>query len=109
VVPAGKTAASPGPTAAKSSQKSTLSRKSRKVPPPPPLSSVRHKRAVKKANPGEVADTRGTELDQHGRVDNAGKHVGFYPSIRGRESIKSQASANRVGHKAAAPKKHADQ
>jgi hypothetical protein len=97
VTPADKTAASPGPTAAKSSRKSTLSRKTRKVPPPPPVNSVRPKRAVKKTQ--TTPDNTATELDQHGRIDNAGKHVGFYPSVRGASSSKSQGSATREGRK----------
>jgi hypothetical protein len=104
VTSADKTPASPSPAAVKSSQKSALARKSRKTPPPPPLTSIRHKRAVKKTNPGMTGDRHATELDPHGRLDNAGKNVGFYPSVRGTPSNKSQSSANRTGRKFGKPK-----
>ena len=97
---AAKTQVSPNPTTAKSTRKSTLSRKSRKSLPPPPITSVRHLRSLK--HKSETAPP--TELDPAGRIDNAGKRVGFYPSVRGAPSNKAQTSANRKGQRIA-PKK----
>jgi hypothetical protein len=72
------------------------------VPPPPPISSIRH-RSPKNKSLSATPPAQSTELDSAGRVDNAGKQVGFYPSTRGNPS-KSQASAVRKGQRLAAKK-----
>jgi hypothetical protein len=102
-------AASPSTTTADASatappsRKSTLARRSRKIPPSPPLTSIRHARTTKKGNPGSTANIA-TDLDSAGRIDNAGKHVGFYPPTRGTATGKSQASAAKQGHRSGAKK-----
>ena len=98
-------ATSPTSSVAKPSPKSTLSRKSRKLPPPPPPTTARHHtRPAKKGKLGAATDNA-TDLDAYGRVDSAGKSVGFYPSTRGsRASAKSQTPAYRKGQRPKPPK-----
>ena len=102
VTPTDRPAATTTPTTsdAKPSAKSTPSRKSRKLPPPPPPTTARHHtRTPKQQKLGAVSD-KATDLDAYGRVDSAGKRVGFYPSTRGSSSSgKNQESASRKGQR----------
>ncbi len=97
-------ATTPTTSAPKASGKSTLSRKSRKLPPPPPPTARHHTRPAKKPKLGAATDNA-TDLDAYGRVDNSGKIVGFYPSARGsRPTGKTQTPASRKGQRPKGPK-----
>jgi hypothetical protein len=95
--PSDRTAATPNSSASSPTRKSTLSRRSRRIPPPPPLTTRHAKSATNKGHLGVVTDNA-TDLDAYGRVDTVGKHVPFYPSTRGSNPTKSsQSSAYRKG------------
>jgi hypothetical protein len=99
--PSDRTAATPNTSVSKSTRQSTLSRKSRRIPPPPPL-TPRHTRSEKKGHLGAATDNA-TDLDAYGRVDSSGKQVPFYPGTRGTNSVgKHQTSAYRKGARAKA-------
>jgi hypothetical protein len=101
--PSDRTAATPSSSVSNSTRKSTLSRRSRRIPPPPPL-TTRHTPSpnAKKAHLGAATDNA-TDLDAYGRVDTSGKQVPFYPSTRGSNPSDHSKSAYRKGARSKSP------
>lgn len=70
-------------------------RSRRKLPPPPPLSVLRRSRRGA-ASASAKSQENPYAGDPGGRIDMAGKPVGFYPSSRSINGARSQTSATRT-------------
>jgi hypothetical protein len=73
---------------------------SRKRTAPPPLRFSRSRRSGRSARSSATAQETVPGTDTAGRIDQAGKGVSFYPSVRGSgNSAKNQTSPTRPFHK----------